>query len=480
MFDSIKQLLNRDIKIGLIYSLGDFIVIGSRFILFLIYGSILTSAEYGMFAVLTAISTVVGILLTMGLKAAAFKHYFDYPTLREKQSYYSTLWFFLTIGSAVLTIIIGFLWGKIPFPILLNVPLDPYIKIALWSSYFSNVYSLVAFEILRASRKPSLFIALAIGNATTLIVFAIIFVYFLGLGVIGSLLTTLITGILWAFIYTHSLRQLLRFTFSIQKLKNALTYSLPFIPHFLSHWLLNFSDRIILEQSVSLDNVGVYSLGYNFGTAQQVVANSGNNAIMPYYGRAAKDESYFDRIPKLNSTYISIMALFALGISIFSDEMIHWFFSESYSQSADIVFWIALGFFSIALYYGPMNTITLIAGKSKFIWVITLIAGLVNILLNLLLIPHFGIIAAAINTLIGYVLMFILIFFYSLKLSPMKYEFKRLIFVVSGLLIGIAVDKLLNPQAISGEIGLDSFIFLIYAFLVYQTNMSSPLGDNYD
>jgi O-antigen/teichoic acid export membrane protein len=48
--------------------------------------------------------------------------------------------------------------------------------------------------------------------------------------------------------------------------KSALAFGLPLVPHTLATWVLEFADRAILERFVSLDDLGLYSMGYTFGS----------------------------------------------------------------------------------------------------------------------------------------------------------------------------------------------------------------------
>jgi O-antigen/teichoic acid export membrane protein len=194
---------------------------------------------------------------------------------------------------------------------------------------------------------------------------------------------------------------------------------------------------------VPLGDIGIYGFGYNLGNLQQVVANSGNSVLMPRYGRVQIDPQSRNELPKYFHTYVAWMAAAALAISIFSDEFIDLFMPTSFAGAGAIVPWVALGFFCVALYYGPMNSITLIAGKTRWVWIFTFAAGAVNIMANLLFVPIFGILAAAVDTLLGYFILFLLISLYGKRFDLPKYSWAKIGFVCLGLVIAIIVDRLL-------------------------------------
>jgi O-antigen/teichoic acid export membrane protein len=188
--------------------------------------------------------------------------------------------------------------------------------------------------------------------------------------------------------------------------------------------------------------VGVYGFGYNVGNLQQVVANSGNSVLMPKYGKAQSDGTVRIELPGRFLNYIGWMAAAALAISIFSDEIISILMPPSFAGSAAIVPWVTLGFFCVALYYGPMNGLTLLAGETRWVWLITFAAGAVNIVANIIFVPIFGIQAAAVNTLIGYLTLFILVAFYSKRFDIPRYPWIKIALICLGLVVGVVVDKL--------------------------------------
>jgi O-antigen/teichoic acid export membrane protein len=78
-------------------------------------------------------------------------------------------------------------------------------------------------------------------------------------------------------------------------------------------------------------------------------------------------------------------------------------------------------------YFMPMNALSMTAGRTAAIPLITLVAASANVGLNLLLVPRFGAIAAAVNTAIGYGILAALTFVYAQRVVPLKYEIARVV-----------------------------------------------------
>lgn len=452
---------SNNFRVGLTYALGDFLVLGTRFALSLVYAVYLSSEGYGILAVTTAIFTVMGVLVGFGLKGAAFQQYFQYTEPKEIRSFYGSLWLFLVVSGGLLTLLIDLIWGA-KFPNAFSTTLyDPYIRLALWSSYL-NGFGVILYEIYRSQQSPGRYAVLAFGNAVTLAISGLYFVAILKQGVQGALIAMLLTGLLWALIYTLAMLPHMSLQFDFRKLRKALAYSLPLMPHFLAYWLLSLSDRVVLERNVPIADVGVYALGYNLGNIQQVVSNAGNSALMPAFGGAQHDRNENPKLSGQFSKYIALMAVSTLGISIFADQLVSIFFPHGYETTGQIAPWVALSFFCLALYYGPMNSVILLAGNTRHLWLFTLAAGAINLGSNTLFVPRYGVQAAAVNLLISYLALFLLIFWYSRKQSSQSFEWKYCAVISAALIGGILVDRAFTFINLWNETFLDILILTIF------------------
>ena len=63
------------------------------------------------------------------------------------------------------------------------------------------------------------------------------------------------------------------------------------IPHLLSGWGLNLSDRLVIAAYLGLAVAGVYSFGYQIASIGMVLTTEINRALLPRYGRAITNKS---------------------------------------------------------------------------------------------------------------------------------------------------------------------------------------------
>ena len=115
----------------------------------------------------------------------------------------------------------------------------------------------------------------------------VLFVVGLGQGAAGALWGRWIAALIVLVPTLAILRRNARPVFDRAQLRAALAFSLPLVPHLISAWALNFSDRIILGNFVSLDDVGLYAVGYQFGLVVSVLITGMNNAWTPWYFRVS-------------------------------------------------------------------------------------------------------------------------------------------------------------------------------------------------
>lgn len=447
---------------GFIYTLGDTLLRGLSLLLALVYVNYLGTSEFGLLALVTAISAATSILSTLGIKAAAFQFLFRYERQDEARAFYGTVWLFSILVPGLLLLLLDRALVMVPPSALPTADYLPCIRLALWAEYLNSGFRLVILEVLRAKERPFVYSLLSLGNAATLLVLVIAAVVVGRSGVTGVLVAMLLTGLLWAPIYSLLMARHMKLAFELSALRQALGYSLPLLPHFLSHWLLSLSDRLVLERLVPLGSIGVYSLGYRLGNISEMFVSAGNSAIMPRFARAAREQGGGEELARLFSRFVYVMGGMVLVVGMFANEVILLATPAAYHSAAAVTRWVVLGFFSLALYYGPMNAMTLTAQETRGVAWNTLLAGLLNVALNILLVPHFGVLAAAVNTFVGYSVLFLLMLRLSRRVCPMNFRFGQILVIEAALILGLVVDSLIPADRLVLGVVIDALFVSLY------------------
>jgi len=189
------------------------------------------------------------------------------------------------------------------------------------------------------------------------------------------------------------------------KLKPMLKYSIPLMPNGLMNWAVNYADRLVIVQYLSIAAIGTYSASYSFGSLLNSIVGPIGFVLFPLVSKLwdqnKKEETknYFLRITR----YFIMVALPAsLGLAMLSQPLLKIFATAQFTSSTFLVLWIALGVMFKGIFQINVYVFHLVH-KTKYVAVILLIGVLANIGLNILLVPKIGIEGAAVATLVTYI-----------------------------------------------------------------------------
>lgn len=400
---------------------------GAVFFLIPLYTAFLEPGDYAILAFVEVVVALVRILFTMGLDSAAFRFYFTYDDAHTRRSFYTSIWIFQLGGSFLLTLVLIAVGTRAAGALFTQIPFDPYILISLWIAFFRAGFEFVAMEILRAKEAARTYAWISLVGFVVSVGWQIYMIAVLRAGVDGAVYGMLWAAIVMAGFYAIVIIRECGPRPSVRFLGPALRYGLPLLPHFLAQWVLSLSDRWILEANVPLADLGVYSLGDQIRQGYNVIPWSANSALMPAFGRASQDDTYRSMIPRLVTYYALFVGVCGLAVVLFTPLVLPIIAPPQYGRAVEVVPWLILGAVFYGAYFVPMNVLAQTLGVTSTVSATTLLAGGVNIGLNLLLVPQFGIMAAAINTAVGYGLLLILMQRRARARLSLAYETPRLL-----------------------------------------------------
>ncbi len=439
MFAKFKQLAGQ----SSLYTIGEVLRSSLSFLLLPIYTRLLSPADYAILGVMSPIFALLSALMALGLPAALVRFYFDYQddpaTLRR---YIGTITIFGVssglLGSLLLTLLGPTIFGWL----LPNTPFHPFVLITIWNAGIT-VVSVLALQLFRARQQAQYFISFSLVDFGLTTVLIILFVVALGLGVLGSLWGQLLAAVVMAAPALWVLARASKLTFSWPLLRTSLRFSLPLLPFILGTWALNVSDRIVLDGLVSREALGLYTLGYQFGILLNLIAMALNNAWQPFFYQNASDRKNDAMIGSFITYQVALMVMLALAVALLSPELIRIIAAPAYWSAAAIVPWIAAGYVARYLYFFPVNSL-LFRKRTGWVAALTILAAALNIGLNVWLAPRFGIMAAAVNTLVAFVVLFIMAYVVGQRVFPVQYQWGRLL-LLFGLALALFGISLLIP-----------------------------------
>lgn len=170
-------------------------------------------------------------------------------------------------------------------------------------------------------------------------------------------------------------------------------------------------------------------------------------------------------------TYFTFILVWSgLALSLFSKELIITFSSSSsFYPAYKVVPLITLSY----VFLGMATVASLgmyLTSKTSPIALINLGCASINLALNFLLIPKFGMIGAAINTLIAFIFLFYFYYFYANKYYKIEYEIKKLVgLIIIGCLLYI-IPALIDDINVIFSVSIKSFVIIVFPFLLNKFN----------
>ena len=244
-----------------------------------------------------------------------------------------------------------------------------------------------------------------------------------------------------------------RFRIKKEYIKFAFLFNLPLIPHYLSSYVLNASDRLMIDSLVGHSQAGYYSLAYSVSALVTIIWTAINSSMVPYILDKYEKKEY----SKANSFVLPILVFFSVACLVFilvAPELIGILGTDEYKEAMYVIPPVIAGCFFQALYYVFTNVLYYLK-KPRIVMYASVISAVLNIVLNYFCIQLFGYIAAGYTTLICFALQAIVDYGIVKRIMGMSVYNGRFLFLLS--LVVIIVSLLCNL--------LYSFIVVRYVIL---------------
>lgn len=418
------------IKNSFLFAIGS---IGSKAISFFmlpLYTRMLTTSDYGQLDILQTTISLLIPLVTFQVVEAVFRFSVD---MRDKDSASKVL------TNGIFLCLIGMLITLLLFPIFNNF--EPF---ATYTTMFYLIMFLTIFhgiikQFVRGLEKIKTFVAADLIYTGSFVTFNIVFLVNLRMGLRGYFLSMVLAhliAIIVLIIFANVFKYLNLKSFNKKLLKTMLIYSIPLIPNGLMWWVMNVSDRYMLTYFLGFDATGIYSVSYKFPSLitlmNSIFFMAWQLSAMQEYGKDGYDNFYKNIFGVLSSFLLLITAVVLLILK----PLMSVFVADAFYESWKYVPLLLVGtvFQAFSSFFGTNYTAS---KKTKGAFTTSVYGAIVNIVINLLLIPIWGIQAAAFSTMLAYLTMWLLRLFDTKKFVKIKIDWKSLIFSI--VLIGIQI-----------------------------------------
>jgi O-antigen/teichoic acid export membrane protein len=289
--------------------------------------------------------------------------------------------------------------------------------------------------ILRAENRFVYYTLISFTRFVLFILFNFLLIKYMGRGVNGVFEANIIVVLIIFILLFPVIKENIAKTISFSLLKKMLYFGIPTIFTIFAMRILDLSDRRIIIHFFDDKSVGEYSVAYSLGMVGiMVFVNSFRTAWQPFFLELKKKPEAKDIFSKVATYYAVFIGLVYLGIVLFRKEIFRFYASQSYDISlSNIVPFVALGYVIFGFYLIMLPGV-FFKDKTVFLLVASLTGALINIILNIILVPKLGIMGAAYTTVIGYFIMFVILYYLSSRIYKIHYELRRIFYaaVITG------------------------------------------------
>jgi O-antigen/teichoic acid export membrane protein len=412
-----------------------------------LYTRYLTPADYGAAEVMFAAVVSASIVVRFGTIEALLRFYYkdDEDPAHVVSTSFAALFWFATAAALI----------ALPFagPIseaLLDRPAPGLARISIGGLWVLTMFEYL-LTLFRLEERARAYFTTTILSVLTAIGLTVILVVGQGEGARGLLLGSYASGAAFVLglIFVH--RRRLSLLIDPPLLRRMTRFGLPTMPAELSLYLLNFVDRIVIVRSAGLAEAGLYSLAVKFAQAVNVLVR-GFQLAWPPLAYSIREDGEARRVyAAIVTWFVAGCAFVVAGMWLFSRWIVRALAAPQFFDSYEAIGLIATGVTLYALY---MVLVVILGrtGRTEFNFPATIAALVVNVALNLALVPSLGIVGAGLALVASYVVVVALMYVLTQRLFPVPYEWARLgrVLLVSAALVGLG--ELLLPT--DGFVGL--------------------------
>ncbi len=382
----------------------------------------LTSDDYGALAILNTLIALLAGIGQLGLSASFFRAYnYDYESHQDRRDLLSTAMILIVSTSVPGSIIIVVAAPWLAAPLLGSPSFTNSIKVAGLVLLLQNL-TVPGFSWLRAENRVALFTGLSITNLLVNAGATILLIGTFHMGIDGALVAT---GCGYTVVVLATMPLLLShfaIHWRMNMARELLAFGLPHVANLVAGWVLQLSDRYLLSHMGSLSQAASYAVAYSLGGAlSSLVISPFSLAWFPAMFSIAKKGDAPCTFQLVFRWYAAFLLFTTLGLSLIEMSILDLFFPPAYQAAALIIPVIALSTAFSGIYVMVSLGVS-IQRKSWLATLFTTVSALLNVGLNIVLIPLYGAMGAAIATLVAYIVFVVVAHLVSQRLYPVPFE----------------------------------------------------------
>jgi O-antigen/teichoic acid export membrane protein len=457
------------------YAIGNFVTVAISFLSIPFLTRYLTPRDFGILAIYFMFGALVTNIISVGVGLATERFY--YKEINNK-IYFSILNFtnviFLIFMFSIGGIICWYWAEDISKYIFDSNVSKEIIILSYLGGCIVSLYSYL-FKLLIPQERAITYSLIQISLASFSMICTIIFILFFSMTFMGRIYGVIITqGTILAILFFLQRKYFIP-KLSKRTLIRSLKFSYPTVPGNLLSLGHQSADKIMLTNYNQLDAVGIYQIATKFGEVSKIFINTINQVWTPYFMHKSELQTEEAKV-EVAARYQEVVMGYnccCIIICCFCEEIIILMTTEAYYKSIYII--------PLILLYVLLNSSLSATGKLQIMFAeklsytvpISLASLIVNIVVNIIMIPRYGMVGAVIATLLASLISSVLIHFIGNRFYPLPINYKKLVgqfILFIAALFPIYLLMYINlPVWIN--ISLKFLILGIYFFCIIKTRL---------
>lgn len=472
-----KQSVGSEVKVlarhGSVYGLATLLQRMISFIMLPIYTRYLTPADYGTLELIYLTTTIIATVIGLRIEAAVSRFYFDFEEPRKRNTVVSTG--AVGYGGIAAALIFCLLpLTDLGARLILDQPGEGRLFTIAIITLGVGIVEPIGYAFLRVTHRSFTLMIFRVITTVLTLGLNIYFVVVLELGVYGILYSTLIASAIMTtalMIFTLGITGL-RVDWTV--LKDMIKFGLPLIPSNMAAYMVHASDRYFIKEYVDMGAAGLYSIGYKIGSlVNNFVTSPFTQIWTPRRFETYQNEGAEDLYARIFTYFVTVSLFVSMMVSIMAKEIIILLVDEAFWPAYKVVPIITLSYTIFSFHY-HFNIGIMMKKATKYLAYINVSNGILNLILNVILIRAYGIWGAAFATLFCFIFKVVLTYYFSNRFYRIAVEWRRVgvLFAVSfGLYwLGVSIDT----GSIWADLALKPLVGLGYFGLLLVTRFFMP------
>ena len=409
------------------FSFFNILSAATPFLLLPLLTSVLSSEGYGLVAMFTIVVSFLLPLAGFSVNAAITRQYYFLSELELK--IYISNCIYILISSVFFLIAILLIFGNLFFFVTKLPPSWLFKAILIATFTFGHSILLILWQV---KNKPILYGIFQVLNSFLNLAITFIFIKYYNLGWEGRLNAWLISSaIMFCLVLIILYFQKMLFAkLEKDKIKHALSYGIPLIPHAIGGLFIALSDRLIINNILSIHAAGIYTVAFQLASILGVLMNALNTAFVPWLFENLKSNCEIKKQKIVTLTYLIFLGIiFAIFFGNFIINLLFsYFIDNKFLESKQYILILLFAFGFNGMYLMVTNYLFFIE-KTSLLAKSTFLISLLNIPLCFFFTKWYGLSGATYATAISYCLLFFITWFFSARYFKMPwtkpYLFKK-------------------------------------------------------